>query len=117
MRLFNNTISDISINNLKTIVCVNELTSHDMIYVYHLLSIGTKLKLEQTELKLNGNLIYKVLFNHFTIGFIEISKFSKLLFSKDTELEATIFNLSKEKYLPLKSLEISVQSKQLKLVS
>jgi len=101
----------------KSVVKVEQLTSFDMIYVYHLLSVGTKLNLEFTEERLTGDIVYIVKFNSFVLGFITLTGLSKLLFSGEIELEATIFNLAKEKYLPLKSLELSVSKKSLKMVS
>ena len=57
---------------------VDQLSSYDMIYVYHLLSVGSKLNLIQTERKLNGDLVYSVMFNTFKLGYITISNFSKI---------------------------------------
>jgi len=118
MKLFNfinQPIPDVFIG--KSVVKVEQLTSFDMIYVYHLLSVGTKLKLEFTEERLTGDLVYKVKFNSFVLGFITLTGLSKLMFDGERELDAIIFNLAKEKYLPLKSLELSVSKKSLKMVS
>lgn len=118
MKIFNFTNQPSSdIFRAKSVVKVEQLTSFDMIYVYHLLSVGTKLKLEFTEERLTGDLIYKVKFNSFVLGFITLTGLSRMMFEGESELEATIFNLAKEKYLPLKSLELSVSKKSLKMVS
>jgi len=101
----------------KVLVKVDQLSSFDMIYVYHLLSVGSKLNLKQTEQKLNGDLVYNVMFNTFKLGYITISNLSKLIFREEKDLEALVFGLGKEKYLPLKSLEISVSKSNLKMVS
>jgi len=103
--------------NMNILAKVDQLTSFDMIYVYHLLSIGSKLKLSQSEQKLNGDLVYNVMFNSFKLGYITVSSFSKMLFTDKMELDASVFGLAKEKYLPLKSLEISIHQKALKMVS
>lgn len=116
MKLFNFN-SQANVMQAKSIVKVDQLTSFDMIYVYHLLSVGTKLNLQFEEEKLSGDLVYKVMFNSFILGFITLTGLSKMMFEKEKELEATIFNLAKEKYLPLKSLELSVSKKSLKMVS
>lgn len=102
---------------INTLVKVEQLTSFDMIYVYHLLSIGTKLTLVKKGEKLNGDLVYKVMFNSFKLGYVTISSFSKIMFREEEELDATISNLSKEKYLPLNNLELSVTKNELKMVS
>jgi hypothetical protein len=118
MRLFNTNKLDLKASkSIYSIVSVEQLTSFDMIYVYHLLSKGTKLNLIKSEDKLNGDLVYKVKFNTFQLGYITLSRFSKLLFKGCTELDATIFGMAKEKYLPLKSLELMVGEKTLKMVS
>jgi hypothetical protein len=106
-----------TINSINTLVKAEQLSSFDMIYVYHLLSIGTKLNLYKEGDKLNGDLIYKVMFNTFKLGYVTISSFSKVIFREEEELEATISNLAKEKYLPLNNLELSVRKKELKRVS
>ncbi len=104
-------------NSINTLVKVEQLTAFDMIYVYHLLSIGTTLNLTKEEEKLNGDLVYEVKFNSFKLGYVTISSFSKILFREEEELSATISNLTKEKYLPLKNLELAVTKKDLKMVS
>ena len=113
MRFFKNTNSEISI---RTIAKVNQLTAFDMIYVYHLLSKGTKLKLIKSAIKLNGELEYKVMFKSFKLGYITLSNISKLMFNNEKELTATVFSTAKEKYLPLKSLEISISKNEFKMV-
>jgi len=105
------------INVLDTIVKVNQLTSFDMIYVYHLLSIGTTVKLYKTNINLHGDYMFDVYFKKFKIGVVKISGIGKQLIGDLTEVEAKISSLSKEKYLPLKSLELVIKSKNsLKMV-
>jgi hypothetical protein len=88
-----------------------------MIYVYHLLSEGSKLKLIQKDCKLNGDLVFEVRFSTFLLGYVTLGNFSKALFRDDLELDATILTMAKEKYLPLKSLDITIRKKGLKMVS
>lgn len=103
--------------NVNLLANVDQLSSFDMIYVYHLLSVGSKLNLSQTEQKLNGDLVYSVKFNTFKLGYITISNFSKIILRDELDLEALVFGLAKEKYLPLKSLEVSISQNTLKMVS
>jgi hypothetical protein len=105
------------IASMNLLAKVDQLSSHDMIYVYHLLSVGSKLNLTQTEQKLNGDLVYRVMFNSFKLGYVTISNFSKIILRDELSLDACVFGLAKEKYLPLKSLEISVSKNILKMVS
>ena len=106
-----------TLQGVNLLAKVDQLSSYDMIYVYHLLSVGSKLNLTQTEKKLNGDLVYSVMFNTFKLGYITISNFSKILLRDVLNLEACVFGLAKEKYLPLKSLEISISNNILKMVS
>ena len=76
MKLFKTKYSNVS-SGINLLAKVDQLSSYDMIYVYHLLSVGSKLSLTQTEQKLNGDLIYNVMFNTFKLGYITISNFSK----------------------------------------
>ena len=117
MKIFNSTSVQGSTPVLNTIVKVNQLSSFDMIYVYHLLSVGTKVNLIKTSTTLNGDLIYDVYYKTFKLGMIKVSGISKHFLINLNTLTAEISNLSKEKYLPLKSLEITLNSnKSLKMV-
>jgi hypothetical protein len=117
MNLFNSKTRLSSTMVLNTIVKVNQLSSFDMIYVYHLLSIGTKVNLIKTSTTLKGNLIYDVYYKTFKLGNISIGGISKQFLVDFNKIDAEISNLSKEKYLPLKSLELSINSnKSLKMV-
>jgi len=116
MKLFK-TKNTNDMSSVNLLAKVDQLSSYDMIYVYHLLSIGSKLSLTQTEHKLNGDLVYNVMFNTFKLGYITISNFSKIILSNHLSLDAYVFSLAKEKYLPLKSLEISISKNELKMVS
>jgi len=118
MKLFNSQTLN-SNNNpiINTIVSVNQLSSFDMIYVYHLISIGTKVKLFKRSTNLNGDYIYAVYFKSYQLGTVKFTGLRKRLISNQTEIEAQVSGLSKEKYLPLKSLELTLNSsKNLKLV-
>jgi len=116
MKLFN-TKNRQENGGLNLLAKVDQLSSYDMIYVYHLLSVGSKLNLTQTERKLNGDLVYNVMFDTFKLGYITISNFSKIILRDNLNLDANVFGLAKEKYLPLKSLEISISTNKLKMVS
>lgn len=114
MKYFNSNNQNQQVNSISN---VNQLTNFDMIYVYHLLTKGVKLNLFKCNDKLNGDLVFKVMFQSFKIGYVNVSGIAKQLFKGQSELEATVFSVTKEKYLPLKNLEISMQHKSLKMVS
>lgn len=106
-----------TLTRINLLAKVDQLTSFDMIYVYHLLSIGSKLNLTKYEQKLNGDYVYSVMFNTFKLGYITISNGSLKSFDNELSLVASVFGLGKEKYLPLKSLEVSVSQNVFKMVS
>ena len=114
---FLSTLTQHNTSSLDVLAQVGQLSNFDMIYVYHLLSIGSKLQLKQVEKKLNNDLVYTVQFNHFKLGYITLSNFSKSDYIDELELDATIFSMTKQKYLPLDNLEICIQKKALKMVS
>lgn len=117
MKIFNSTSIQESNLMLNTIVTVNHLSSFDMIYVYHLLSIGTKVNLVKTSTTLKGDLMYDVFYKTFKLGCITVEGISKQFLADFNEINAEISNLSKEKYLPLKSLELTLNTKEsLKMV-
>jgi len=116
MKLFNSHNKK-SATVINTVVAVNQLNSFDMIYVYHLISIGTKVKLYKTSTDLNGDYIYAVFYKSYQLGTVKITGLRKRLISNEPEIDAIVSGLSKEKYLPLKSLELTLNSsKNLKLV-
>ncbi len=118
MKLFNSNSKFDSPLALNTIVKVNHLSTFDMIYVYHLLSLGTKVHLYKTNTTLSGDLIFDVFYKTFKLGSIQIGGLSKKYLSDLVEMSGVISNLSKEKYLPIKSLEITLNtSESLKMVS
>ncbi len=103
--------------NYPFITTVGQLNAFDMIYVYHHISEGTVLDLFQEEKHLNGDLLYKVMYKHYHLGYIRIGNFLKHEYADQNTLSATVFSLSKEKYLPTKSLDIAIESNKMKLVS
>ena len=114
--LFNRTFKQEE-NNYRFIATVDQLNSFDMIYIYHHISEGTILDLFQVEQHLNGGLVYKVMYKTYHLGFVRISNFLKYEYIDEQVLQGTVFALSKEKYLPTKSLDISIEPNKMKLVS
>lgn len=103
--------------NLKAIANVEELVNYDMIYVYHHLNIGDTLKLIYSEIRLNGDHRYEVYYKNFKLGYISMGGLTKSLYGGYDEIIASISSFSKEKYLPIKSLDIILHPMQLKKVS
>ncbi len=104
-------------DRFRFITTVSQLSHFDMIYVYHHISEGTMLDLTLETKHLNGDLLYKVMYRHYHLGFVRISNFLKYEYTNTESLTAKVFSLSKEKYLPTKSLDISIEPNNMKLVS
>jgi hypothetical protein len=115
INLLNNSQGTSSFININ--VKVEGLSNFDMIYVYHLLSEGTKLVLEKQGSTLSGGSIYDVYFNTFKLGYISLNEFSNLIVSNSININVIISKISKEKYLPIKSLDILLESIPLKNAS
>jgi len=117
--LFNKSIDKANSSNSQPnfITTVNQLNAFDMIYIYHHIQEGTDLELFQEEQHLNGDLVYKVMYKTYHLGFVRISNFLKHEYASIELMHAKVFSLSKEKYLPTKSLDISIEPNKMKLVS
>jgi len=103
--------------NLKSIANVNELAHHDMIYIYHHLKIGQTVQLITDGTNLKGDIRYKVLFKNFTLGYVYLGGFFKNYYEANSELFATINSFQKNRYMPVKELDIEVCIVRLKNVS
>lgn len=100
-------------NNLPSLgilTQIDELTKHDMVYIYHHLQIGSELTLERDYARLWDKTAVVVLFKGFKIGYI--SKKSSGIISKQIDkghqVIAKIKTLYKQKYMPLDGLDVSV---------
>lgn len=102
---------------IKTIVQVEELMNHDMIYVYHHLGEGTILQLERSGTNVKGDPRFMVRCKSFCIGFVTIGGLMKQLFENEDELTAQICGMNKRKFLPIEQLDVQVGLKALKKVS
>ncbi len=115
--LFNENFEISSRFRFKTIAKVEELMNYDMIYIYHHLKVGSEVRLSFLETRLNGDLRYEVSYANFKLGIVQLGGVTKDLYQGDEELFATISSVSKDKYLPINSLDIQLQAAQLKKVS
>lgn len=96
--------------NLGILTQIDELTKHDMIYIYHHLNVGCELVLERDYARLWDKTAVGVFYKGFKIGYI--SKKSSGIISKQidkgNQVIAKIKTLYKQKYLPLEGLDIAV---------
>lgn len=96
--------------SLGILTQIDELSSHDMIYIYHHLNIGSELTLERDYARLWDKTAIGVFYKGFKIGYI--SKKSSGIISKQIDkgnnVVAKIKTLYKQKYMPLEGLDIAV---------
>lgn len=103
--------------NLKSIATVNELAHHDMIYIYHHLKVGQMVQLSAEGTNLKGDIRYKVSYKNFTLGYVYLGGFFKSYYESNRELFATVNSIQKDRYMPVKELDIEVCIVRLKNVS
>ena len=102
--------------SLKTILSVDELLNYDMIYIYHHLSIGSVLNLKFKETNLFDNPKYMVSFKGFALGCVTVTGLMKSFVNEHDEFEAEISAIGKDKYMPIKKLDIQMSVVALKKV-
>jgi hypothetical protein len=103
--------------NVKSIATVQELRYHDMIYTYHLLQPGDPLRLIADGTNLKGDIRYKVMYFHYTLGYVTLGGYFKSHYESAAELTATIISLRKEKFSMIRDMDIEIDVLQLKNVS
>jgi hypothetical protein len=118
MNLFQNNFTQISPNfTLNTIVAVEELSNYDMIYIYHHLYVGASISLEPVTSSLKGDLRFRVFFKNFHLGYITLSNELAPIYADITAINCTISSFKKEKFLPVKALDLCLQATKIKMVS
>lgn len=102
---------------LKTVTAVNGLMNHDMIYVYHHLKKGSLVELKRKSENIHGDPIYDVFYEKFKLGECVISGIMKSFYLNENSVFAEIVGLSKDKYMPIRELDIQLGVQTLKKVS
>lgn len=96
--------------SLGILTQIDELTKHEMIYIYHHLNVGAELTLERDYARLWDKTAVCVFYKGFKIGYV--SKKSSGIISKQIDkgnnVIAKIKTLYKQKYMPLDGLDIAV---------
>jgi hypothetical protein len=103
--------------NVKTIATVQELRYHDMIYTYHLLQPGDPVTLIADGTNLKGDIRYKVMYFHFTLGYVTLGGYFKSHYETSPELAGTIISLNKEKFSMIRDMDIEIDVLRLRNVS
>ena len=94
--------------SLKTIVSVEGLTNHDMIYVYHHIQCGSIVDLKSAGTNVKGDPRYSVKYRNFLLGFVTLSGIMKSFFMDQNEMQAEIAIISKDKFMPINRLDIQI---------
>ena len=102
--------------SLKTVISVKELMNHEMIYVYHHLRRGTSVELKRQRENIYGDPVYDVFYRKFKLGECSISGIMKSFYTNEKSIFAEIVGLSKDKYMPIKELDIQLGVQALKKV-
>ena len=88
-----------------------------MIYIYHHLYVGASIDLQATTPSLKGDLRFKVNYKAFFLGYITISKDLANIYADTSLITCTISSFKKEKFLPIRSLDLCLQATKIKMVS
>lgn len=95
---------------LKTIVEVEEITLHDMIYVYHLIREDSELILKACGTNVKGDPRFEVFFKTHLLGFVTVSGITKGFYADEKIVKAKVAAIKKEKYLPMQKLDIQLDA-------
>jgi hypothetical protein len=103
--------------NLKSVASVQELSNHDLIYIYHHLQNGSEVLLVSEGTNIKGDIRYKVTFRTFTLGYVSLGGYFRGYYENKNVISARIVSIKKEKFLPAKEIDIEVDLINLKNVS
>ena len=102
---------------MNTIVSVEELADHDMIYIYHHLKIGSTVRLSQSGTNVKGHLRFQVSFKGFILGFVTLSPYIQDVYEGNEVIEGQIVSIEKQKFLPIRGLDLFLQATKMRMVS
>jgi len=102
---------------MNTIVSVDELADHDMIYIYHHLKKGSVVNLVAAGTNVKGDLRYRVSFKGFILGYVTLSGAIKELYETVKTIESQIVGIEKKKFLPIRGIDLSIQATKMRMVS
>ncbi len=95
---------------LGIITSVEQLSSFDMIYIYHHLTVGATLSLRIEENHYLYGRAIQVYFKGFKLGYLS-EKIASIVISRldrDIPVKARVKSVDKLKYLPLKGLDVQL---------
>lgn len=101
----------------NTIVSVDELSDHDMIYIYHHLKVGSIVRLTAAGTNVKGDLRYQVGYKNFVLGFVTLGDAVRAIYENQKTIDCEIVGLRKQKFLPINGIDISLQATKMRMVS
>lgn len=101
---------------LSAVVQVEELMDHDMIYVYHHLTEGKFVELKRCGTNVYGDPRFEVKFQQFKLGVVTVGGILRSFYQDSDTVIAEIVGLSKQKFMPIKELDIKIGVQALKKV-
>lgn len=98
-----------SLPSLGILTQVIELTSYDMIYIYHHIKKGDELTLQRDHNHIYDKNAIAVFYKGFKLGYVS-PKVNQLIASKmnNQAVKAKVKSIQKQKYMPLTGLDIEV---------
>jgi len=118
MKTFKLNFFDVSENfNLKSVASVQELSNHDLIYIYHHLQTGSEVLLVAEGTNVSGDIRYQVRFKSFLLGYVSLGGYFRAYYENNDTLTARIISIKKAKFLPSREIDIEVDIIKLKNVS
>jgi hypothetical protein len=102
---------------MNTIVSVDELADHDMIYIYHHLKLGSTVNLTASGTNVKGDLRYRVSYKEFTLGYVTLSGALQEVYKNAKSIESQIVGMEKQKFLPIRGIDLSIQATKMRMVS
>lgn len=110
MRQLQINAQQVSLPQLGILTHVDELANYDMIYIFHQLNHGAELTIQKDESRTWDENSLAVFYKGFKLGYISkrtsgmIQKFIK----QGNHIYATIKSFNKEKYAPLRDMDIQI---------
>ncbi len=102
---------------INTIVSVDDLLNYDLIYIYPHLEVGAIVQLEADGCNVKGELRYRVYFKAFMLGFITIGWAVQEIYTGLDRIEGEIVHLNKQKFLPIRGIDLCLQATKMRMVS
>lgn len=92
-------------DTIKFITKVEDLTRHDLIYIYHHLHVGNDVELVKVD---ENPSKYSVFYKGFCLGYVIIPKWIETLSHNFISFKARVNSVSKSKYLPTEGLDLEI---------